>query len=61
MFGLTSMSIGVVPVERATFNTHSEVAAAATDAKKMAKREPGNAMFVERRRYPASSIKPPLD
>ena len=57
-FGLTSLSIGVVPVERATFNTHSEVAAAATEAKKMAKREPGNALFVERRRYPTSSLRP---
>jgi diguanylate cyclase (GGDEF)-like protein len=57
-FGLTSLSIGAVPVERATFNTHSEVAAAASEAKKMAKREAGNALFVERRRYPTSSIKP---
>ena len=58
-FDLTSLSIGAVVVERATFNTHSEVAAAATEAKKMAKRERGNALFVERRRYPVSSIKPP--
>jgi diguanylate cyclase (GGDEF)-like protein len=57
-FGLTSLSIGAIPVERATFNTHSEVAAAATEAKKMAKRESGNSLFVERRRYPTSSIRP---
>jgi diguanylate cyclase (GGDEF)-like protein len=58
-FDLTCLSIGAVPVERGTFNTHSEVATAATDAKKMAKRVPGNSLFVERRRYPTSSMKPP--
>jgi diguanylate cyclase (GGDEF)-like protein len=57
-FLLTSLSIGAVPVEGATFNSHSEVASAATEAKKMAKREAGNSLFVERRRYPTSSLKP---
>ena len=41
-----------------TFRTHSEIAAAATEAKKYAKRQDGNSIFVERRRYPGGQFKP---
>lgn len=58
VFPLMSLSIGAVPVEPGTFSTHSEVAAAATEAKRLAKREPGNSLFVERRRYPVASLRP---
>jgi hypothetical protein len=53
--------MGALVIERATFNTPSEVAASATEAKKMAKRESGNSLFIERRRYPTTSIKPPAN
>lgn len=46
---LTSLSIGAVPVAPAQFYSHNEVSAAATQAKKMAKRTEGNSLFVEPR------------
>jgi EAL domain-containing protein (putative c-di-GMP-specific phosphodiesterase class I)/GGDEF domain-containing protein len=46
---LTSLSIGAVKVEPGMFPSHHEIAAAAADAKKQAKRIPGNSLFVERR------------
>lgn len=58
-FPLLTLSIGVVPVEPGAFESHSEVATAASDAKKMAKRSAGNSLFVERRRQPASSLRAP--
>jgi diguanylate cyclase (GGDEF)-like protein len=45
-----SLSIGAVVVERDTPATHLGVSAAAAEAKKLAKRIPGNSLFVERRR-----------
>ena len=58
-FPLTSLSIGAVQVVPGTYASHYEVAAAATDVKKQAKRIDGNALFVERRTYPPASIRPP--
>jgi diguanylate cyclase (GGDEF)-like protein len=46
---LPSLSIGVVTVEPALFQSHHEVAAAAAVAKKQAKKISGNSLFVERR------------
>jgi diguanylate cyclase (GGDEF)-like protein len=46
---LTALSIGAVWVEPQTFASHHEIAAAATEAKKMAKRVRGNSLFVEQR------------
>ncbi len=57
-YPLPSLSIGAVPVYPETFRTHSEIAAAATEAKKFAKRQDGNSIFVERRRYPGGQFKP---
>ncbi|MGA7595139.1 MAG: GGDEF domain-containing protein [Gallionella sp.] len=47
---LPTLSIGVVWVEPESFNSHHEVAEAASEAKKMAKVKSGNSLFVERRR-----------
>lgn len=46
---LTSLSLGVVKVEAEVFSSLHEVSFAATNAKKQAKKIPGNALFVERR------------
>jgi diguanylate cyclase (GGDEF)-like protein len=59
LFPLLTLSIGAVPVEPGTFASHSEIATAASEAKRLAKRQPGNSLFVERRRYPVSSLRAP--
>jgi len=46
---LTTLSIGAIQVSPRQFLSHHEVSAAMTDAKKMAKRMEGNALFVEQR------------
>ncbi len=48
---LVSLSIGAVQVSPGTFPTHHEIAAAATVAKKEAKRVEGSSFFIERRAY----------
>jgi EAL domain-containing protein (putative c-di-GMP-specific phosphodiesterase class I)/GGDEF domain-containing protein len=47
---LPTLSIGVIWVNPELFSSHHEVAEAATVAKKMAKENPGNSLFIERRR-----------
>ncbi len=47
---LTSLAVGVVSVPAGTGLSHVEVAAAAVEAKRQAKKIGGNALFVERRR-----------
>lgn len=49
-FPLTTLSVGVVVVAPDGLHTHNAVSARAADAKKQAKRLPGSACFVERRR-----------
>jgi EAL domain-containing protein (putative c-di-GMP-specific phosphodiesterase class I)/GGDEF domain-containing protein/CBS domain-containing protein len=46
---LPSLSIGIVTVDSDTYQSHHEVAGAATVAKKQAKKTSGNSLFVERR------------
>jgi diguanylate cyclase (GGDEF)-like protein len=46
---LPTLSIGAIRVPAQGFGSHHEVAEAATDAKKMAKRIAGNSLFIERR------------
>lgn len=46
---LSTLSIGVVAVEPGSYASHHEVAAAASSAKKQAKKIPGNSLFLERR------------
>jgi diguanylate cyclase (GGDEF)-like protein len=50
VFNLTSLSLGAVQVKAGDYLNHLDVAAAAAEAKKQAKRSGGNALFVERRR-----------
>lgn len=45
-----TLSIGAISVEAGVHATHLDVASAAADAKKHAKRMPGNSLFAERRR-----------
>ncbi|HXU92800.1 MAG TPA: GGDEF domain-containing protein [Gallionella sp.] len=49
---LPTLSIGAIWVTPELFDSHHEVAEAATVAKKMAKGKPGNSLFVERRHLP---------
>ena len=49
---LTTLSIGAVQIEPGKFESHHEVSAAATEAKKMAKKTPGNSLFCEQRKHP---------
>ncbi len=46
---LTSLSIGAIVVSPKRFNSHHEVSAAMSQAKKMAKKMNGNSLFVEQR------------
>ncbi|MDP4027625.1 MAG: phosphodiesterase [Gallionella sp.] len=46
---LPTLSIGVIWATPETFHSHHEIAEAATIAKKMAKKKPGNSLFIERR------------
>ena len=49
---LTSLSIGAVKVAPGMFSSHMEVATVAADAKKMAKKIPGNSLYINLRNYP---------
>jgi EAL domain-containing protein (putative c-di-GMP-specific phosphodiesterase class I)/GGDEF domain-containing protein len=51
-FPLTSLSIGVLSVLPGVFPSYLEIAAAAADAKKMAKKQAGSCLFIERRQVP---------
>ncbi|MCR4298558.1 MAG: GGDEF domain-containing protein [Gallionella sp.] len=46
---LPTLSLGVILAHPEHFTSHHEIAEAATAAKKMAKKKPGNSLFVERR------------
>ena len=47
---ISALSIGAVVIEPGDYASHYEVSAAASEAKRQAKRSPGSSMFVERRR-----------
>lgn len=49
---LTTLSIGAVKVEPGLFNSHMEVSSIAAEAKKKAKKMPGNSLYVNQRRKP---------
>jgi diguanylate cyclase (GGDEF)-like protein len=46
---LVSLSLGVVRVEPGQYLSHHQIATAASEAKKEAKKIPGNSLFIERR------------
>lgn len=50
-FPLTSLSIGVLSVLPGFYRSYLEIAAAAAEAKKMAKKQAGSCLFVERRQW----------
>jgi len=51
-YALVSASLGVVKVEPGQYYTHHQIATAAAEAKKQAKKINGNSLFVERRKEP---------
>lgn len=52
---LVSMSLGVVRVEPGQYTSHHQIATAASEAKKQAKKIPGNSLFIERRQGSSST------
>ncbi len=52
---LISLSLGVVRAEPGQFLSHHQIASAASEAKKQAKKIPGNSLFIERRQGPVSA------
>jgi len=52
MHPIVTLSLGIVKAEPGQFSSHLQIAAAASDAKKQAKRMPGNSLFVDRRTGP---------
>lgn len=54
---LSSLSIGAIRIEPGRFSSHYEVSAAMSEAKKMAKKIPGNSLFVEQREHDSSLAK----
>jgi diguanylate cyclase (GGDEF)-like protein len=48
-YPLVSLSLGVVKVETGQYDSHHQIATAATESKKQAKKIPGNSLFIERR------------
>ncbi|UTH74751.1 phosphodiesterase [Chromobacterium sp. IIBBL 290-4] len=51
---LTTLSLGVVKIQPGRYLNHHEIGAATADAKKQAKKMPGNSLFIERRVPPSS-------
>jgi len=56
-YALPSLSLGVLPVGVDSFESHRDVAIAATDAKRQAKKMPGSSLFIERRRFVRETLK----
>ena len=55
---LTSLSVGAVPVKPKEFKSHRDIAVVAAESKKMAKKMPGNSLFINRRNYSVLTNKP---
>ncbi len=55
---LISLSLGVVRADPGQYLSHHQIATAASEAKKQAKKIPGNSLFIERRQGPASPTWP---
>lgn len=49
---LVCLSLGVVRVEPGQYSSHHQIATAAAEAKKQAKKIPGNSLFIDRRSVP---------
>ncbi len=57
---LTTLSIGATLVEPGTFHSYMEISTVAAETKKMAKKIPGNSLFVNNRQYAAAPGNSPL-
>jgi len=51
---LTTLSIGATRVEPGMFKSHMEISTVASETKKMAKKIPGNSLYINNRHYPSS-------
>lgn len=51
---LATISLGLLKVEPGLYGSHHQIAAAAADAKKQAKKIPGNSLFIDRRLGPCA-------
>ncbi len=56
---LTTLSIGATLVEPGIFQSYMEISAVASETKKMAKKIPGNSLYVNNRHYPAAAAHAP--
>jgi diguanylate cyclase (GGDEF)-like protein len=54
---LSSLSVGVVPVQPKIFKSHRDIAAVAAESKKMAKKMHGNSLFINQRNYAQETSK----
>ena len=54
---LVTISLGLVKVEPGHYVSHHQIATATADAKKQAKKIPGNSLFIERRLGPYAAEK----
>jgi hypothetical protein len=61
MHPLVTLSLGIVKAEPGHFRSHLQIATAASEAKKQAKRIPGNSLFVDRRMGPGAAAATPDD
>lgn len=55
---LIGLSLGVVRVDPGQYGSHHQIATAASEAKKQAKKIPGNSLFIERRQGASLSLWP---
>ncbi len=53
---LTTLSIGAVEVEKGMFTSYMEISAVAAETKKMAKRTPGNSLYINQRKYAGGQV-----
>jgi len=51
-YPLISLSLGTIHVEPKQYYSHHQIASAAAEAKKQAKKIAGNSLFIDRRRQP---------
>ena len=51
-YSMISLSLGVIKVEARQYYTHHQIATAAAEAKKQAKKIHGNSLFLDRRQEP---------
>jgi diguanylate cyclase (GGDEF)-like protein len=58
---LVTVSLGVIKVEPGHFCSHHQIATAAAEAKRQAKRILGNSLFIDRRAGPCASPSPPAN